>query len=231
MEEEKPRTYHDDLQSWLNHRLKRDAAELEEIKAVLWDEFSPDVFPKQKDLFNDRWDYERQNHIKKTNIAIKAFAKEYERLHKDDLKKKKKKIKELKWIEDIASVKRYHIGDFLDTCMEYYYIERNRKLGDPHYERINEKRCELIAFIADAKFYEFMSKALEKPLKESAVQKYLVEFKRIKAMKIIICTGKFKNQPVYSMGYFNGRRSIYYLKATLKKQLETFNPYSKEQSY
>lgn len=120
-----------------------------------------------------------------------------------------------KWMENderISTIlKKYpRISVILNTIEEwkdgdYLYLLRpkGKRFNEeyPHGWIYGEKKHPLAVFIADSRFYDAIVPRLE--IVESTLHKYLQAFHKTGILKKLPNTGKYKNLPIYAVGYFS----------------------------
>lgn len=120
-----------------------------------------------------------------------------------------------KWMEDdklISSLlTKYRISDILNTIEawkdgDYLYLlhPKGKRFNEEYPHGLTtdgEKKHTLAVFIANSRFYKTILPGLG--IAESTLHGYLQAFHKSGILKMPTKTGKYKNLPIYAVGYFS----------------------------
>jgi hypothetical protein len=170
--------------------------------------------------------------------GLDSYKEAFKAEHKNQIKQKGQHYPR-KWMEAdklISSLlTKYRISDILNTIEAWkdgdylYLLSPKGKRFNEEYPRgwttYGEKKHNLAVFIANSRFYKTILPSLG--IAESTLHKYLQAFSKAGILQKLPNTGKYRNIPIYAVGYFSeyGERKFKlnrFLKSDNKEALMEF---------
>lgn len=145
---------------------------------------------------------------------LEAYSNAFKAKYKNQIKQKGQHYPR-KWMEDDKLISdvltKYRISDILNTIEawkdgDYLYLlhPKGKRFNEEYpygWTTNGEKKHRLAVFIANSRFYKTILPGLG--IEMITLQKYLQVFNKVGILKKLPNTGKYKNLPIYAVGYFS----------------------------